>query len=282
MTKRQNYDIMERARAIVSTLIALLLLITVAGPATMQEPEGVERLTPSQPAGSCSPTLGGPGASHPLQGITIEHSRELEGREKDLVVRRVLQAPDVRNVLKDSSMKFDPAKAMAVMHTLDTGNTLLAVVIPAEKWGLIYYELAKPLVERDPEGRGYKSIYKSQAMLLAIEGETVKLVATSVNGRPPRKAGIASLGSPPCGGCVSIFGPWEYESGYCISWNAGCLIGCGLSCARCGPPCYRCISSGQSCGDCIVCALTCAACPFICCERWGSTCVTCGSLTSLP
>jgi hypothetical protein len=51
MTKRQNYDIllkkkevakMERARAIVSTLIALLLLITVAGPATMQEPEGLE------------------------------------------------------------------------------------------------------------------------------------------------------------------------------------------------------------------------------------------------
>jgi len=273
---------MERARAIVSTLIALLLLITVAGPATMQEPEGVERLTPSQPAGSCSPTLGGPGASHPLQGVTIKHSRELEGREKDLVVRRVLQAPDVRNVLKDSSMKFDPAKAMAVMHTLDTGNTLLAVVIPAEKWGLIYYELAKPLVERDPEGRGYKSIYKSQAMLLAIEGETLKLVATSVNGRPPRKAGIAPLGSPPCGGCYSpITGPWEWEAGYCTSWDGRCLIRCGATtCGPCAIACGGCIWTGNPvlCATCAWCvSISCPVCIITCCQHWEVTCATCGT-----
>jgi|GEM_PF-1372710 hypothetical protein len=266
---------MERARAIVSTLIALLLLITVAGPATMQEPEGVERLTPSQPAGSCSPTLGGPGASHPLQGVTIEHSRELEGREKDLVVRRVLQAPDVRNVLKGSPMKFEPAKAMAVMHTLDTGNTLLAVVIPAEKWGLIYYELAKPLVERDPEGRGYKS----QAMLVAIEGETVKLVATSINEHlislSPQKAEVAPLNGPTCGEC---YYSWDYSSWYCTSWDGGCLIQCGVTaCASAYYACRTCLLTGSpsSCILCVSLALGCTICNVRCCQHFETSCIPC-------
>ena len=60
-----------------------------------------------------------------------------------------------------------------------------------------YYELAKPLAERNPEGEGYRSLYKSQAMLLAIEGNRVKLVSLSINGSPPRKEGIVLLGVPP-------------------------------------------------------------------------------------
>jgi len=165
------------------------------------------------------------------------------------------------------------------MHTLDTGNTLLTVAIPAEKEALIYYELAKPLAERNPEGKGYKSLYKSQAMLLAIEGKEVKLISLSINGSPPRKAGIVPLGVPPCGNCTDIYN-WTYESANCTSWDGGCLIGCGVGCVFCVFLCWECIASGTpwACGGCIWCTLVhCPYCIFGCCRHWEVGCVTCGT-----
>jgi len=216
---------------------------------------------------------------HPLQGITIKHSEEVKGKAKDRLVMDILKSPDVRNVFQGSPVKFSTSKAIVMVHTLDTGNTLISVGIPTEKGGLIYYELAEPLVEQEKR-------YKSQAMLLAFQGETVKLISTSVNGRlvslspSSRQAHAVFSGSPPCGGCQNpVSGPWEYELATCTSWNSGCLIGCGIGCGVCAIECIECAVTANpwACAKCIGCALGCGYCVILCCQHWESTYVDCGN-----
>ena len=106
----------------------------------------------------------------------------------------------MQNVVQESRLKFDDSKAQVVVHTLDTGNTLLAVGMPTEKGALIYYKVAEPL--GDAAGKRFES----QAILHALKGDTTKLISMSVNGRPvsllsPQQAGAAPTGGNPCGGC---------------------------------------------------------------------------------
>lgn len=256
--------------------IAFLLLATVVVPGRAQEPEGVERSAPPQPSGNCSPALGGAGPSHPLQEVVIEHSQELKGREKEPMVRGVLQTSDVRNVLGESPIVLDPTRAMVVISTLDTGNTLLAMSVPMEKGILIYYELAEPLVEAGKR-------FRSQAVLYAIESETVRLISTSMNGRLvtllPSPAGRATLASGPCGDCTDIF-QWDYLTSYCTGYSGSCLIGCGIGCGVCAITCAECIATGNgwACAKCIGCALGCGWCASNCCQQWETGCASCGPM----
>ncbi len=48
------------------------------------------------------------------------------------------------------------------MHTLDTGNTLLTVAIPAEKEALIYYELANLWLRGIRKGKGTKACTRAR------------------------------------------------------------------------------------------------------------------------
>lgn len=175
-------------------------------------------------------------------------------------------------------MKLSFSEAKVVLNTLKQDNTLLVVVIPGEEAALIYYEMAQPLLEKDLEGKGYKSIYRSQAMLVRIEDEVVKLTSTSINGRlvslAPRPLGTS------CGGCVSIFGPWAWDSRVCTSWDNNCLIGCGLGCGASAYLCYTCVTTGHpiACGSCIAAAFHCAWCTNGCCQSWIPTCASCGTL----
>jgi len=280
---------MLRKTLIVIVLVAMLLPVSAAFPITAQEPQRDGASQSMLCCGSCPATPATLGPKHPLHGIQIRESEEVKGPEKDFLVSKVLQSQDVQNVLREAPLKFNPTMAIIVRHTLDTGNTLLAVSIPMEKGALIYYELANPLAERDPKGRGYKSLYKSQAMLLGFEpeNETVKLISTSVNGHLvsplPREAGVIPLGTPPCGGCYDPYnGPWEYDSAYCSSWNVSCLIGCGVTvCGFCVLHCAQCISTGNpwACANCIACVFACPACPvFFCCQQWEAMCTSCGTL----
>ncbi len=260
---------------LVKGLLALLLVAIVSIPATARNLP-----LPSSPNRGCTPSFDDTGPSYPLGEITIQQSEELLGVRKTLAVRKVLQAPDVQNVLKGPSLKMNVANAVAVLHTLEGDNTLFVVVIPrTEKEALIYYELARPLLEKNPAGEGYKSIYKSQAMILAIEDQTVKLVSTSINGRlvslVPRP-----LSSSSCGGCISIFGPWAWDSRQCTSWDNNCMIGCGLGCGGAAGACITCISTGNwgACVSCISGAFGCGWCVTGCCRSWIPICASCGPL----
>ena len=175
--------IREGMSTVIRTLVVVLLLASVAFPVTAQEHQGEEAPQSTLCCGNCPTRPGVPNPKHPLQGIRITHSKEVKGPEKDRIVPRVLESPDVQNVLREASLRFHPIRAMVVRHTLDTGNTLLAIGIPTGKGALIYYELAKPLAE--PGEQGYKSLYKSQAMLYAVEEKTAKLLSTSVTRASP-------------------------------------------------------------------------------------------------
>ena len=179
-----------------------------------------------------------PKPGHPLQEITIWHSEELTGKLKDQNVIDILTSPDVRNVFPESPMRVESVKAKVVVHTLDTGNTLLAVAISTSKGVLIYYELAEPLVKL---GRRYKS----QAMLYTIEGKTVELVSTSVNGRlvslslSPQKGGVVLTSA--CGGCIDpLNGPWEEDCVHCVALDVNDMFECRAGCIFCGSniPCW--------------------------------------------
>lgn len=213
----------------------------------------------------CAKSCASPG--HFLEGITIVRSEEVTGRQKDRLVMDILNSPDVQNVVQESRLKFDDSKARVVVHTLDTGNTLLAVGIPTEKGALIYYKLAEPL--GDAAGKKFKS----QAMLHALEDDTTKLISMSVNGRPvsplsPQQAGAAPTGGDPCGGCQSI--RYQYYGKYCSRYDRGCIFGC------CGPCMVACAGSAITCFVCV--AIWCPLCMYSrCCTAISWGCIPCGT-----
>ena len=204
---------------------------------------------------------------HPFEGIRIKSSRELKGAEKARAVRQALRSRDVRNVVEETGVALDAAQAIAVRHELEGGNTLLAVAVATQREALIYHELAETLVDRGAR-------FKSQAMVLAVEEETARLLSVSVNGRPPQAGDGQAVGmettSDPCGGCVDpIWGPWQYESVDCTSTNWQCVI---ERCGACSIPC----SAGLT-PPCITCLL--AWCPYWvccgCCNAWETVCIWC-------
>ena len=178
----------------------------------------------------------------------------------------ILNSPDVQNVIQGSRVKLDDSSAYVVLHTLDTGNTLSAVGIPTEKGVLIYYEVVEPGGKR----------YYSQAMLMTFEGETVKLISKSVNGRPvsplPLRQAIAvPTGEDPCGGCGQP--PWRYECVNCTGYDSNCLFRCGLGCGACAITC----ATGNF-WACAFCALVgCPSCLVSCCTGYNHHCCDCPS-----
>jgi hypothetical protein len=214
----------------------------------------------------CGKSCASPG--HFLEGITIVRSEEVKGRQKDRLVMSILNSPDVQNVVQESRLKFDDSKAQVVVHTLDTGNTLLAVGMPSEKGALIYYEVAEPL--GDAAGKRFKS----QAMLHALEGDTIKLISMSVNGRlvsplSPRQTGAAPTDGDPCGGCQSI--NYSYWGQYCSHYDGDCIFGCCWGClVACGS------GNPMACFICV--AIVCPLCMYRCCDAWSWGCIPCGTL----
>ena len=244
------------------SVFILLAVLLSAGPGTVVGQEPPPRQHQERQGCGCGKSCTSRG--HFLEGITIERSEEVTGRQRDRLVTGILNSLDVQNVIQESRVKLDDSKAQVVMHTLDSGNTLLAVGVPTEKGALIYYEVAESL------GR-----YKSQAMLYALEGDTAKLISTSVNQRlvslSSGQAGAAPTGGDPCGGCGQP--PWRYYCYYCTSWNNGCLVRCGLGCGACAITC----ATGNF-WMCLFCVTAgCPGCLFTCCTGWGTTCCDCPS-----
>lgn len=262
---------------VLATMLVILLLLTMAlpiafarTPAPLPEVQGEgHTLAPQPQSAGCSTASAGSGYKHPLQGITIKQSKELAGKEKDRVALDVLKRSDVQNVLPESGVKLDGTEARVVIHTLDDGNTLLAVGIPVEKGVLIYYELAKTIAERNPDGQGYRSMFKSEAMIFSIDEKTARLLSTSVNGRlvSLRHGGPAPTQWENCGNCTDMYN-WTYAGSYCASMDTGCAFRCCFGCmVACGSgnvwACFICV------------AVWCPACMWSCCT-WEPTCPSCG------
>lgn len=261
--------------AMMVILLPLIMSLSVSAKVAVPRSEiADESVEPVQlPSIGCAQAFSADGYRHPLQEIKVENSKQLENSEKHRAIVKALESPDVQNVLRENPSKIELATAIATMHTLNTGNTLLIVRILYREKALIYYELAKPLIE--PGKR-----YKSQAMLLAFEEKTVKLITTSINGR------LVSLASSPqqmnvtmsCGNCTDMSN-WTYQSWSCTSWNGGCLIQCGFSCGACLAPCGGCVTTGYwwLCAACASCAFGCGWCTSQCCQNWESVCPWCGT-----
>jgi len=193
---------------------------------------------------------------HFLEGITIERSEEVTGGQRDRLVTAVLNSPDVQNVIQQSRVKPDDSKARVMVHTLDTGDTLLAVGFPIESGVLIYYRLV-----------GTEERY-SQAMFITIEGETAEVASKSMNGHlipsPSRQPG-ATLGSVhpnlDCG--------WLCEYCDCTHYDVQCITRC---CGSCVVPCM--IPGNTT--ACVLCALLwCPLCASTCCDSWHCYCAEC-------
>jgi len=218
-------------------------------------------------------SAGGPGQAqgrprHPLAGIRIKNSRKLEGEERARALQQALNSQDVRNVLGESPAALDTAEAIAVSYELEDGNTLLSVAMPAEgNDGLVYYGLARAIEH-----------YQTQASIYHWNAETTRLVATSVNGRPPEPVSAQGRGTgiedDPCGTC---WNPGKYWVDQCVEHDNNCLIDCGLQrCAGAAATCAACVA-GQvwSCPLCVILALGCPACATTCCSRWEPECQWC-------
>jgi len=271
-----------RTVKLVGLFIAFALLITGNSTIVAYAPEGLhvtESGTAENPCVSGSPKYGNATIIHPLQGVRIERQEELTGQEKDAVASKVLQTPDVLNVLGTSHTTPEPTMVVAVRHILDNGNTLLAVTIPTKEENgqslLIYYEMAKPLVETLEQG--YR-IYKSQAMFVKIEGEVIDLISTSINGHllkanpfPKSSCGNCTAIDPSsCGNCTDPF-EWNYYGGYCTQYDGACIFRC---CGACVVPCAT-----QNWSACIACGvLWCPLCAFSCCTQTAYDCISCGTM----
>ena len=207
---------------------------------------------------------------------------------------RMVRGLGVRKALKVAK-EVQKEGAIVLQHTLDVRTPkggirllgkrdsmlpegdvhLLTVVLPAQDGGgyesaLIYREVDIPLAQRGKLGDEWQ--YKSEAMVVIRKGDIVQLVAASVNGGLIYP-NMSSRSDGPglkyhCGGCWDIInGPWEYDWGYCASWDLGCMAGCAASCVQC-----------RGCGSwwvCVACAFGCVHCPGQCCSHWVDTCAQC-------
>lgn len=265
---------------LVTLLVMLVMLMTVFPPAFAKVPTPPEvqdegHTLASQPrSAGCLKAHAGPGYKHPLQQITVKQFRELVGKEKDRMVADVLKRPDVQNVLQESGVKPDSTKARVGIHTLDDGNTLLAVAIPAGNGILAYYELAKTLAEPNLEGQD-EYFYKSEAMLLTIDKSKNQIanISTSVNGRlvSLRHGGPAPAQLENCGNCTDIFN-WTQYGAYCTGFNGDCVRGCIGVCGTCA---IACAVGGIANPGCLACLVW--GCPFciINCCYWAYDCISC-------
>lgn len=267
-------------------LVLSLLLVMAPGsslaqmPIADEKPLREERQAPNEmKSAACSPADRRARPQWPPANMTTVSSHVLQGQVKSRIVLDVLKRPDVQNVLRDGRVSLDSEHARTAIHTLDTGNTLLAVGIPTQTGILIYYELATILEERDPEGQGFRSRYKSQAMLYKHEGEMVRLVATSINGR---SVSLPRCDSPSvqqvCGDCTNLF-QWDYPSWTCANYSWSCVITCGLQlCGPCAFICGECLGGNSwACGVCFFCTLGCGQCVSQCCSQWDEVCAYCGT-----
>lgn len=201
-------------------------------------------------APTCSAAFARTGPQHPLQKVIVRYSEEIRGEDRDRMVLDILKRPDMQNVLQEIRVELDEREARVVVHILDTGNTL-----------------ARPLAEREPGGRGYRSLYKSQAMFYTLEGTTVNLLSSSMNGQliPLHQTALFST----CGNCTDIYN-WTYYGAYCSSMDTGCAFRC---CGACIVPC-----GSRNLLACLLCVgVWCPLCMASCCTTWSWGCVSCGA-----
>ncbi len=100
----------KTSRILVSILVILLPLamsLSVSAKVAVPLPEiPDENAEPVQPPSmGCPQAFSADGYRHPLQEIKVENSKELENPEKHRVIFRVLESPDVQNVLRENSAK---------------------------------------------------------------------------------------------------------------------------------------------------------------------------------
>jgi len=206
---------------------------------------------------------------HPLQSVKVIDSREVTGALKREMIEKAMKAPDFRNVVGKRPVNLSAEDAKVVQHTLEGGNRLWAVAASlGRRQVAVYYVVDKPLVQK-VDGREIR--FESEARLLQAEKEEITLLTLSVNGRlaQPKKS-IGPKSGDPCGGCVDIvWGPWEYQSWVCYSYDLGCM---GRCCGGCMVPCF----SGNESG-CLICVgIWCPLCSFSCCRSGGMGCISCG------
>ncbi len=201
-------------------------------------------------------------ASQPFYHIDIVSSRELIDEKKQML-EKVVRHFDFRNVLGRRPLPADFQAAKVVEHTLKTGEFLYAVGIPiGSEQAIWFYQVTKPLV-------GKKGRFESAAYLLRVRDRVADVEAVSINQRLVQPDKQMKSGDP-CGGCVDIvWGPWEYQSWVCYSYDLVCM---GRCCGGCMVPCF----SGNYVG-CVICVgIWCPLCSFSCCQRGGMGCVSCG------
>jgi len=206
----------------------------------------------------------------PFQSMKIVDSREVLGRRKEVIVKETVARPDFRNVVDKRPVDFDLGEVKVVEHVLADGNHLWAIAVPLGKRQMVaYYGVEKPVIAKAERGREVR--FESEARLLQIGEKKVSLLTLSVNGRlvQPKKS-VGPKSGDPCGGCVDpLWGPWEYQSWVCYSYDLGCM---GRCCGGCVVPCL----SGNEVA-CLICVgVWCPICSSSCCKSGGMGCVSCG------
>lgn len=207
---------------------------------------------------------------NPLDEISIHKSREVEGEEKKRLLDQAVGSVDGSNVFKGDKSKLNLENAKAVIHTLSDGNLLTAVAVPLADANtiVVYYTFAEPLIVDEPNGGRLSS--QAGIYMLNADDQKITLKSLSINGA------MINLDTPsmggrddPCGGCVSpIYGPWNYYSQNCGSYDGACLVRC---CASCVVAC----ASGAT-PSCLVCIFVwCPVCAMTCCTYWYDACPPC-------
>lgn len=270
----------KTSRILVTMLVILLPLTMslsvsarVAVPLPEIPDESAEPVQP--PAPGCSQAFSADGYRHPLQGISLKQTEELGRKETARVALDVVKRSDVSNVLKESGVKLNGKKVQAARHHLEGGNTLLAVSMSTKQHVLVYYELDQTVAELNPDGQGYRSIFKSEALLFAVDepAQSAKLVSGSINGQLISRSTTASTQSLNCGNCTDM-NNWTYAGATCASYNWGCVGGCMGTCGACAILCALGGLGNPGCWACL--GWACPWCLLGCCN-WEPACPWCGT-----
>jgi len=217
-----------------------------------------------------------PSPSIPHGFPPIRRSQFLEGEARAALLQRIRSHPDLL-ALSFVPQETSSPEPIAVVHELADGNHLEIAAWPDGEDLILVHIFARPwampVVGHSPV------LLQSQAMRLRVDGEWVRLVARSVNGRltGSTRAGEGLLIQPTshCAGCANCWtGPWETDCQSCISWNASCLAGC---CAGCAFYCIDCARGNLwACGYCFACVFViCPWCASGCCHQWVHDCCSC-------
>ena len=211
-----------------------------------------------------------PSPSIPHGFPPIRRSQFLEGEARAALLQRIRSHPDLL-ALSFVPQETSSPEPIAVVHELADGNHLEIAAWPDGEDLILVHIFARPwampVVGHSPV------LLQSQAMRLRVDGEWVRLVARSVNGRltGSTRAGEGLLIQPTshCAGCANCWtGPWETDCQSCAEWNTNCLIAC----------CGQCVGWCSTWWTCIACIV--AWCPWcaeaFCCNRWVHDCCSCG------